>query len=79
MVATVVGPVLADGGLLVAGIFRSCVTRWVRRWLRRAGWLVEERVGSAFQAWGLRFRGAMLALVGLFLFVLACAPGAGRS
>ena len=80
IVAAIVGAVLAGGELLVVATFRGCVTRWVRYWMRRAGWLVEGRVGyAAFQARGFRFRGAMLALVGLFLFLLACAPGAGWS
>jgi hypothetical protein len=80
VVAAIVGAPLAIGRLLAVASFRGCVTRWVRYWIRRAGRLVKERIGyAAFQAWELRFRGAMLALVGLFLFVPACANGAGWS
>jgi uncharacterized membrane protein len=80
MVAAIVGAALAVGGLLVAVSFRGWVTRCVRYWMRRADWLVEERVGHpAFQASGCRFWGAVLALVGLFLLVLACAPRSGWS
>jgi hypothetical protein len=80
MVAAILGAARGVGGLLVIVGFRGRLTRWVRYWIGRAGRLVKERVGdAAFQAWGFRFRGAMLALVGLFLFVVECAPVAGWS
>jgi hypothetical protein len=78
MVGAIVGAALAVGGLLVAANSRGCVTRCVRYWISRAGWLVEGRAGyAAFPACGFRFWGAVLALVGLFVLVLACVPGAG--
>jgi hypothetical protein len=44
--------------------------------MRRGGLLVEDHVGHpSYQAPGSRFRGAVLALIGLTLFVLACVPG----
>jgi hypothetical protein len=80
MVAAIVGAALAVGGVLVGVSFKGWVTWCVRYWMMRAGWLVGERVGHpAFQASGFRFWGAVLALVGLFLLVLRCAPGAGWS
>jgi hypothetical protein len=48
--------------------------------MRRGGRLVEDHFGcAAFQAPGFRFWGAVLALIGLILFVLACVLGVSAS
>src|ERR1700722_17872818 len=67
---------LAAGGILVAGSCRAARLWYVWRLMRRGGLLVEGHVGyPSYQATGSRFRGAVLALIGLTLFVLACVPG----
>jgi hypothetical protein len=64
---------LVVDGLLVASNFRRRLTRCVGQRMWRVGWLNGYRVGStAFQAPGFRFWSAVLALIGLILFVLAC-------
>jgi hypothetical protein len=62
--------------LLVADRFSGRLTWCAWQWRRRGGQLVEEHFGhAASQAPEFRFRGAMLALIGLILCVLACVLG----
>ena len=71
---------LVVGGLLVAVHFRGRLTWCAWQWRRRGGYLVEEHLGyAASQAPEFRFWGAMLALIGLNLFVLACVLGVRAS
>jgi hypothetical protein len=80
ILAAIVGTAVAVAGLLIVANLRGCVTWCARQWMRRAGRRVEDHVRfAAFLAWGFRIWGAMLALVGLFLPVLACLPGGGWS
>jgi hypothetical protein len=64
---------LVVDGLVVAANFGGRLTWCVWQWMRRVGWLVECHVGfAAFLAPGFRFWSAVLAPIGLILFVLGC-------
>jgi len=71
---------LAVGGLLAVADFSGCLTWCVRQRRRRGGRLVEVHFGcAAWHAPGFQFWGAVLALIGLILCVLACVPGVRTS